>query len=264
MGGFIDSTDWRRVWKIVVQPALFYVFLAAVTRADKLNPVLLLVLISMSVAVWIAFLPNLIRAFRKDQPLDTEALVCIGVSVAWLSNLYRPAIALAILMFPTLAWIRESDFVSVGLYAAIYAAVMHLIAPAVDNGRIPSKRWAKIGMAAGTATLIGLLFVYWPQIQSIWQRTSQSEDTAGRAVARMQIAHAGDVDLSELLHDKAAGAKVRISGAITQALADRIEEWRKAQPGPIPFKTEAYSTLIERGLDAEDDDRPAPGPPTKP
>jgi hypothetical protein len=259
----MSEIDWRRVWKIVIQPMLVYTLVALSTRADRLNPVLVLVLISMSVAVWIAFLPNLLRAFRKGTPLDTEALVCIGVSAAWLSNIYRPAIALAILMFPSLAWLRESDFSSAGLSLAIYAAIMHLAAPAVDNGRIPSKRWAKIGTVGGVATLVGLLILWWPQIASIWHRNALYEDPASTAVSRVEISHANDLDLSSLLHDRASSPNVRISGTISQELADRIDEWRRAQVGTIPTKAESYRELLEQGLEA-DDDAPALNTPAAP
>jgi len=43
----------------------------------------------------------------------------------------------------------------------------------------------------------------------------------------------------------------RVAVITPRSLLSRIEDWRRAQPDPIPNLSEAYRRLIEKGLDAE-------------
>lgn len=67
-----------------------------------------------------------------------------------------------------IACLRDSDYLSFGIALSIYAAVMHLISPAVEDGRLPSATWALIGALVGAGVLAGLTVVKWQEIQRIW------------------------------------------------------------------------------------------------
>lgn len=164
------AIDWNRIQSIIILPGLAYAVLASVTDATRLIPALILVVISTASAVCVAFTPNMIRCFQKGTPLDATAVVCLGIWVAWFDYIYRPALQLAYRLFPSLKWVIDSDFNSFGLYLALYAAMAHLIAPAVIDGQVPSRKWAGIGALVGLATLGGLMVAWWPEVVRMFER----------------------------------------------------------------------------------------------
>lgn len=159
----------RRFMDFVLAPLLIYGLIAAMTEAHKLNPIFYLVLISVSCGVSVAFIPNVREFFRADRPLTGRGAIAWGIFVAWLFDVYRPAIFTAIALFPQLSWLRDSDILSFGIALSIYAAIMHLVSPAIEDGRLPSATWALIGALVGACVLAGLTAINWSEIRSIWE-----------------------------------------------------------------------------------------------
>jgi hypothetical protein len=176
----LHKIAWDRVQTIVVLPALVCAVIMGVTDATRLIPALILMVISMATAVCVAFTPNMVRCFLKSEPLDSSAVVCLGIWLAWADYIYRPALQLAYRMFPSLKWVIDSDLNSLGLILALFAASCHLIAPAVVGGRIPSKKWAGFGAIAGAATLAGLTLGYWPEVYRIIHKSEPMVPTIQR------------------------------------------------------------------------------------
>lgn len=68
----------------------------------------------------------------------------------------------------------------IGIALSIYAAIMHLISPAIEDGRLPSATWALIGALVGVGVLAGLTAINWSEIESIWE---------GHSFARPAVYH---------------------------------------------------------------------------
>ena len=175
----MHQIDWKRVFYIVVVPAIFYILTAVLTRAEELNPTFVLILISLSGGVCVAFVPNLIRLFTKGNPIDIEGIVCLGIMATWISNILRPSVLLLIELVPSMAWLRESDAVSFGLFVAIYGGVAHLSAPAIDAGRMPPRRWSYIGSLVAVGIFAALVAFKWPEFSALWTGHSDGLHPAG-------------------------------------------------------------------------------------
>lgn len=168
MDGSYQGVDWRRVVIGGVIPSLVFAILCAATDAVQIIPPLNLVVIALAFTITVAFLPNFFRAIEKGRPLDTEGMVCIGISFAWLGYASKGALALVYRLFPDMRWIIDSDVNSWILFMTIYAAAMHIGAPAIDRGMIPSARWARIGGIAGAGMFAGMCILYWPEVFHVW------------------------------------------------------------------------------------------------
>lgn len=262
----IDRFDWIRIAKWIGIPAAIYGSVAYMTDAEKLNPTEILVLISLSAAVCVAFLPQFFRFFLRGEPVTPVGVACLGIFTGWVSNIIRPAIPFAIELFPNLAWIRDSDVASAGFAVAIYAGLCHLLAPAVTEfGEIPPRKWAKVGAYAGIGLFAALVILYWPRVSAIWEgrRPDQVSSAPWRIPGSKDYVAVVPSDRQAILGresgedfalDGPGAAPERksrsVAAGVTGTMWDRVERHRIAQGERSTAA--AVRDLLGHALDDED------------
>ena len=252
----LDQWNWKRIFLLLVLPNLVLAGLAILTEAPFLIVVQNVILIGVSAAICIAFLPEVIDGFRNDRPLTPEFTISLGIVASWADWSLRALVSLTFRGVPGLKWIVDSDINSAILFWTLCAAMCHLQAPQVINGRVPAKKWIRVGIITGIGLMAATLLIYHRPIsvymRAAWYGQHVQDDRYIATASTEEVLDAlrrGDVE--PLLTDTGKGPfSEPLQARISKELAERLEDWRAGQT-PIPSRSAAVRRLLGQALDAE-------------
>lgn len=111
-------------------------------------------MLSLASAVVVSYAPVLWQDLHFAR-LDRAAILSIGIFVGWLAIIYRTGCSIVWrLVDKPVDWL-DSALWGLHLPMSCFAALCHLIAPEVLAGRVPTRKWIKIGILAAFGVGLG-------------------------------------------------------------------------------------------------------------
>jgi hypothetical protein len=131
-----------------------YAFLVAALGSRGAIETANVAMLSLASAIVFAYAPVLWQDLRFAR-LDRAAILSIGIFVSWGAVIYRTGCSIVWrLADKPVDWL-DSGLWGLHLPLSCFAAICHLIAPEVLAGRVPTRRWIKIGLIVASGVGLG-------------------------------------------------------------------------------------------------------------
>lgn len=115
------------------------------------------VLISVAVAVSIAYLPDVYQAIRMDR-VDRVAQLSLGIALSWTAVIINRS-WVGLIRIADADWMRASPMIGFYVFLSILAGVLHITAPGAIDGQIPKRNRITLGLAVAAGILAALLVI---------------------------------------------------------------------------------------------------------
>lgn len=153
-------------WAALILVVLF-ILLKALLPQRLMLEVLRLLQTTMAIAVVTAYWPAALAIVRRGRADLGEHLI-LGIVLAFIGVALSGVWALLWRLSDEPAWMYQSDFNGFLVYLSILACLLHITAPGAIDGRVPTRNWIALGMAAGAAFFAaGIILVSRPNARAI-------------------------------------------------------------------------------------------------
>lgn len=152
----------RLLVAVVLALALGFV-ISMVTDNGAFIEFLNIISLAYATAVFVAYAPLGWVSLSKDEP-DPDDVLILGILLVHSSIIVTRIVSLSYRTF-NFKLIIDTDFVSLGIYLSIMAAICHQSTGFMSHGRVPTRYWSRMGIIAGLSVggLAGVL-----QIIALW------------------------------------------------------------------------------------------------
>jgi hypothetical protein len=116
------------------------------------------VLISVALAVSIAYLPDVLHAIRMDR-VDRVAQLSLGIALSWMAVLINRS-WVGVIRVTDAEWMRTSPVIGFYVFLSVLAGVLHITAPGAVDGVIPKRNQIILGVAIGVGLLVAWVVIW--------------------------------------------------------------------------------------------------------
>lgn len=115
------------------------------------------VILCLSIAIIVSYAPGAWDAAHA-RPVKNGDILAFGIWAAWLATGSWRIMNAAGFKFG-MEWLFRSNAASLIMSFAIIGGACHVLAPDVIDGRVPRRKWIKVGIIAGIGTALAMALI---------------------------------------------------------------------------------------------------------
>lgn len=151
----LETLAHSRIVRTAVLVCAVYWAVAALVPSIVLIQVLNYVLIAISVAVTVAYIPDVYDAIRMDR-VDRVAQLSLGIALSWTAVFINRS-WVGVIRLSDQDWMRVSPVIGFYVLLSVLAGILHITAPGAIDGAIPRRNQVILGLAIGSGVLVAWL-----------------------------------------------------------------------------------------------------------
>lgn len=118
-------------------------------------------LLSISIAVVIAYAAPAVSAMLDKRRPDLVAQLTLGIALGWAATAFQSTWSLIYRLAGQPLWMQNNDLNALIIWSLCLAAALHITAPGAIDGRIPRRNMVSLGLAIGAGVLIVSIIMIW-------------------------------------------------------------------------------------------------------